>query len=281
MDLRPLLIAGLAAGVLMLGDFNAAPILGLGPAVAFAKSGNTGSGSGLAGAKRVRATGTGDIAPSAHGGAPSGASSEAARSPLDDLPDGEFGALPAVTADLQAFLHANPRSEVGRIAIYARALITLESASSSLTVANQAMVAARMALADANATKDKALHNLRLSYPDLDNEKVQDTLNELDNLLQDGNGDSRTRDEVAAINNLVAAEAALATAQVGLSNARAILAEARSSTTAAARAAGDALAAAAGKVSADPGFKSYVDNTLQWSGILDYYRSRVTTSSAR
>jgi hypothetical protein len=170
---------------------------------------------------------------------------------------------------------------VGRIGVYARSLVKLKSTYSTLAAAERALTAARSALADANATNLRALSKLRSAYADIDTLKLQDTLNRLDNLVQDGGGDSRTRAEIAAINNVIAAEAALATAQVALGNARTTLAEAQSVSRAAGRAADDALAAAVGKMSADPGIKTYVDDTLQRNGILDYYRSVVTTSFVR
>jgi hypothetical protein len=279
MDLRPLLIAGLAAGIYLVVDFTSAPIMCFGPTNAFAKSGIAGGGGGHGGGGRPRATGTGDIGPSGHGSG-SSASSEA-DSPFGYSSDGQSDSLPGVSADLQAFIHANSHTAVGHIAIYARALVRLESATSELRSADRTLAAARAALADANATKDRALRRLRSAYPDLDSMKLQETLNRLDNLIQDAGADDRTRAEIAAINNVIAAEAALATAQIALGNARATLADARAVSSAAGRAAGDALATAAGKISVDPAMKTYVDDALQRNGILDYYRSLVNTSSIR
>ena len=128
MDLRPLLIAGLAAGIFLLVDFAGGPLVGLGPtsAQAQARSGNqTGSrvSVGGGGGKRKHVGGTGDIgsSPTSYGGSGSSFSS---REPLPDLdwPDAQFGPLHAVTADLPAFIHASPHSEVGRIGVYARSL---------------------------------------------------------------------------------------------------------------------------------------------------------------
>src|SRR5579864_7885187 len=126
MDLRPLLIAGLAAGTYLVVDFTSAPILCFGPTAAFAKSGIAGGGGGHGGGGRPRATGTGDIGPSGHGSGGSSASAEA-DSPFGYSSDGQLDSLTGVAADLQAVIHANPHTAVGRIAIYARALVRLES----------------------------------------------------------------------------------------------------------------------------------------------------------
>jgi len=291
MDLRPLLIAGLGAVVFLLVDFAEAPLVGLGPASAHAQAGSasqTGNrvslGGGGGGAKRKHVGGTGDIGSSPTSVSVSGFGSHSAPGevlPELDWPDAQFGPLHAVTAGLPAFIHASPHSEVGRVGVYARSLVKLKAANSALAAAQRALTAARTALVDAKATSERALGKLRAAYADIDILKLQDTLNRLDNLVQDGGGDSRTRIEIAAINNVIAAEAALAAAQVAFGNARTTLAESQSVITAAGRAADDALVAAVGKISADPGIRRYVDDTLQRDGVLDYYRSVVTTSFVR
>src|SRR5207248_262660 len=59
--------------------------------------------------------------------------------------DAKLGALHAVHANLQAFIHASPNSRVGKLAAYAKALVGLEG--------DAAVVAAAQALLDgANAT---------------------------------------------------------------------------------------------------------------------------------
>jgi hypothetical protein len=63
--------------------------------------------------------------------------------------DSQLGALHAVHANLQAFLHASPNSRVGRIANYALATVTTENAATTLADAEASLAAAHTAAGDA------------------------------------------------------------------------------------------------------------------------------------
>jgi hypothetical protein len=56
------------------------------------------------------------------------------------------GALHAVHANLQAFIHASPNSRVGRTAAYAQALVGLEDATADTVAAKAALELAATAL---------------------------------------------------------------------------------------------------------------------------------------
>ncbi len=330
MNLRLLLVAGLAAASFLLASVVPAPIAGFGSTCAFAKGGNGngrgndgGRGNGNA-ADRGGKTGNGNGGP-ASSGSPGGASavhgassghkpSPAADPPdlgavtegaapgadknaatlvknvpdavaagsdaNDKSPDAKLGALHAVDANLQAFVHAAPNSQVGRIAAYARALVALQGAAAAVTSADEALTAAEIAFTEATATRDTALGRLLSAHPDLDPTTLQPTVNDLNNIVQDGGGDDKVMAEIAAINCVIAAEAGVAAAQNALVDATANLADAQAAAGAAGRAADDALTAAANKSPVDASVRTYVDEKLRQDGILDYYRSLKATSSS-
>src|SRR5690606_35998476 len=58
--------------------------------------------------------------------------------------DDRIGALHAVKANLQAYIHASPNSRIGRVATYAKALVAAESADEAVASATAALAAAKM-----------------------------------------------------------------------------------------------------------------------------------------
>lgn len=192
--------------------------------------------------------------------------------------DAQIGALHAVHANLQAFIHANPNSRVGRIAAYAISAVAVEGLTQDLADKLAELAGSETALADAATAfgESTELADFAALVPgdaSLSFAELQDRFATLSTAV-----DPLTLDEaaeLAALTTLLDSQSAadLATATqtaadlaIEAEAAQVLLDEAEQAAT-------DALAAAANKPVTDD-VKIYVDTALEDGGILDYYRAQ-------
>ena len=192
--------------------------------------------------------------------------------------DAQIGALHAVHANLQAFIHANPNSRVGRIAAYAMSAVTAEGLAQDLADKLAVLAGSETALADAATAfgESTELADFAALVPgdaSLSFAELQDRFTTLSAAVDPLTLDEAT--ELAALTTLLDSQSAvdLATATQTAADlateaeaAQALLDEAEQAAT-------DALAAAANKPVTDD-VKTYVDTALEDGGILDYYRAQ-------
>jgi hypothetical protein len=190
--------------------------------------------------------------------------------------DSQLGALHAVNANLQAFLHASPNSRVGRIANYALASVAAENMATTLADTQASLAAAQAATADALAafvgsTELASFAGLYPGYADYSLTTLQSRYTELSQVASPtpeqttelSDLDTLLTSEVGSnLKSTAAAEDTL-TAEVAADQAALDAAEV---------AATDALTAAGNKPISDD-VRDYVDATLEKDGILDYYRT--------
>jgi hypothetical protein len=161
--------------------------------------------------------------------------------------EAKAGPLNSARANLQAFIHANPKSEVGKIAIYAKAVVAVEEATAAVGVAAAAF--------DASLVAFKIAYP---GYPDYDIQTLLDRQAELSNLAMP------TPQETA---ELIALTAVLSTQEA--TNLQAALDELEQAQLAEA-----AALANAAKKPVDGETQAWLDAQLETGGILDYYRSQ-------
>jgi hypothetical protein len=160
--------------------------------------------------------------------------------------DAQLGALHAVNANLQAFIHANPTSRVGKLATYAAATVAVEEAQADLT--------------DAVAAFDASLMTFKATYiyTSYDLQTLQGRFDELSALASPTSDETL---ELQALQTILTSQEA-----TDLIAAQGTLSDAEDTATA-------ALDDAANKPVTDE-VKAYVDAALQTNGVLDYYRSQ-------
>jgi hypothetical protein len=161
----------------------------------------------------------------------------------------EIAALHASNANLQAFIHANPKSEVGLIAIYAQAEVAVENAQAAVTTATTAFNASA-----ALATFEAAYPNLAGGY------SIQALEYDHDTLMAVSMPTAAQSQEIAALNTLLSSPEAIALIQD-----QATLATDQIVAT-------NDLTNASNKP-VDSSIQAYVDSTLEQDGILTYYRT--------
>lgn len=193
--------------------------------------------------------------------------------------DAQIGALHAVHANLQAFIHANPNSRVGRIAAYAKSTIAVEGLTQDLADKLAQLAASQIAVTDAETAfgGSTELADFAVVVPGdavLSFTELQDrlaTLSTADPLTL--TPDETT--ELAALTTLLNSQPAMNLA-AATQTAADLATEAETTQAlldAAEQTAADALAAAGNKPITDA-VKAYVDAALQDGGVLDYYRTQ-------
>ena len=193
--------------------------------------------------------------------------------------DAQIGALHAVHANLQAFIHANPNSRVGRIATYAISAVAVEGLTQDLADKLAELADSQTALTDATtafgaSTELADFAALVPSDAGLTFGELQDhyaTLSTADPLTLSPDQAA----ELTALTTLLGSQPAmdLATATQTAADLAVEAQTAQALLDAAEQAATDALAAAANKPVTDE-VKTYVDTALEDGGILDYYRAQ-------
>jgi hypothetical protein len=249
-------------------------------------AGNKSGGAGSAGAGQTASAGgkakktatgaTGEVALAAKGNA------KAAKVPGLDA---KVGALHAVNANLQAFIHASPNSRVGKIAAYAAATVAVEGAEADVAAATVTRDAAQATLDTATTeflADEAALTGLATpyggySYAGYTAETLEARAAELTGLIDGGTlPDTATIDAVTAERDLVTGLSeslgAFNDATADFADAEQNLADAETAAEAAESAATTALEDAANKP-VDEEVRGYVDGALETKGILDYFRA--------
>jgi len=289
---RNLIIAGLAGCALLLVIPASATfdLLGLQPAFAKNGGGNGNGGGHSANAhSSSQGAGPGNSA-SAPGHNKSSATPRLAntnaptpaptKGPRAKGLDARIARLHAVNANLQAFLHANLQSTVGKLKVYAMAVVDTEEAAAARDIAEGTFNTASMALGDAKDAYDASVMVLTDTYGfgDTSTDALQAQKGAI--LTTDTSGfepeELQTyNDEIAAIDQALADAAALNEAQTAYDAADRAFMEADKALADAEMATSDALNAAANRnrVPVDEDVKTYVDTELEAGGVLDYFRA--------
>jgi hypothetical protein len=190
--------------------------------------------------------------------------------------DSQLGALHAVHANLQAFLHASPNSRVGRIANYALATVATENAATTLADAEASLAAAHTAAGDALSAfvGSPELASFEGSYPDYADYSLATLQSRSTELSQIAAPTPEQTTELMDLNALLtsAAGSNLVSTAAAEDALTAAVAADQATLDAAEVVATDALAAAANKPISDD-VREYVDAALEEDGILDYYRT--------
>jgi hypothetical protein len=144
-------------------------------------------------------------------------------------------------------IHANPRSEPGRIALYAQGVVAVEKA--------------QVAVDTAAAALDSSLAGFKVSYPAYPDYSLDTLQMRADYLMALPMPTAAETAELAALQTVLASQQAM-----DLMNAEEQLASAQADADA-------ALALAANKPVNDA-VKAWVDAQLEAGGVLDYYRAQ-------
>jgi len=254
MSLRALAVVGLA-GAALIGLHPDASVGSLGALPAMAGEHGVGNGASGDHAAAQASADHGPASVASNAGSNNGQSANApghnkasADTNVASLaPNADLGALHAVNANLQAYIHANPKSRVGKMAVYAKALIVVENDTTAVNNATTAFDDT-LALFEAAYTA---------GYADYDIATLQARYDELAAL-----GAAATAEQM---NEMTALQAVLQSYDV-LQAAQQTLATDQGLADA-------ALDDAANKpVTSD--VKDYVQAALETGGILEYYRSQ-------
>jgi hypothetical protein len=205
----------------------------------------------------------------------------AARFGATGTPDTKRGALNAVHANLEAFIHASPNSKVGQIAAYARASVALETAIAIPGGDQAAVEAANDALAAAQAAYDISVMYLTgafAGFDDVSDEALEAESAEINSAIATSTDPGLLailEARLAAVEAVLANSAELAALRLAVAQAEGEVVDAAAIAQAELVAIEALNAAAGGPV--DPATKAWLDAQLQASGVLDYFRSLVTT----
>jgi hypothetical protein len=301
-----LLVAGIAGTAFLAGSLISATVVTteFGSTVAYAKNDKSSgkgksnkSGSNKSSSKGKSASAAGKSKSSTFGPASKGKlqSRDASIVPVsakltkkEKIPglDAKLGALHAMNANINAYIHASPNSRVGKIATYARSLVDVEDAETAVNDATDALNLAQDSLTAAETNLNNALAELggltpygAYTYADFAPETLAARQAELRVALQTAVDDV----EIAAINAELQANAAANTNQMAFDEASEAFneatedfADAESDLMTAEEDATTALNDAANRTPVDEETRSYVDGQLEDRGILDYFRSEAT-----
>jgi len=312
-----LLIAGLAGAAFFLGSLGLAPVVtgDFGSTAAFAKSDKSkgkskskskstkssskssskGKSASAAGKSKSKSTGPAsngksqiETSPVVAVSAKKAAKLEAKVEKVPGL-DAKLGALHAMNANINAYIHSSPNSRVGKIATYARSPVGVENAQTAFNDATEALGVAQETLTNAETDLNNALAELGgldpvgdFTYADF----TPETLSTRQTELQAALGTAATQEEIDAINDELEAISNLNTNQMAFDDASDAfndatenVGNAESDLMTAEEDAANALNEAANKTPVDEETRSYVDGQLEERGILDYFRSEETAEA--
>jgi hypothetical protein len=301
--LSRLLVAGLAGSAFLVGSLVNVSIVTteFGSTAAYAKSNKSNKGGGHKSSSKGKSASAAGKSKST-GGPASNAKSQSDTSPVvtvsvkkaakaEKIPglDAKLGALHAMNANINAYIHASPNSRVGKIATYARSLVSVENAQTAFDDATELLNQVQDDLTNAQTDLDNSLADLAVldpygdyDYPDF----TPDTLAARQAELETALATAATQDEIDAINSELDAIATANANRMAFDDATDSFNEAsdnfdsaESDLMIAEDDAESALNDAANKTPIDDETRAYVDGQLEDRGILDYFRNETTADA--